>query len=129
MSSYSGTCNCGSITVTLNAAPSATLACHCSNCRRSGGPFSINYFLEEKDFTVSDPKSSAKQYLDYNTASKASVTRTFCQTCGSPLFSQPEKLPGKYFVKASLFDEIPSARSDIFLERKIHWEGDVEVSA
>ncbi|KAF3066910.1 hypothetical protein CFAM422_008766 [Trichoderma lentiforme] len=71
MSSYSGTCNCGSITITLNAAPSATLACHC----------------------------------------------------------QPEGMPGKYFVKASLFDDIPSARTDIFLERKIHWEGDVEVSA
>ncbi|KAL6693910.1 Mss4-like protein [Trichoderma pleuroticola] len=117
MSSNSGTCNCGSITVTLNAAPSVTLA-----------SFSMNYLVEEKEFTVSDPKSSAKQYLDSNTASKALVTRTFCQTCGSPLFSQPSKLPGKYFVKASLFDEIPSSRTDIFLEKKIHWEGDVDVS-
>lgn len=62
----------------------------------------------------------------HGTVNKAKLTIILFD---SPLFSQPEGLPGKYFVKASLFDDIPSARTDIFLERKIHWEGDVEVSA
>ncbi|UKZ69634.1 uncharacterized protein TrAtP1_010640 [Trichoderma atroviride] len=121
MASYTGTCNCGSVTVTLATAPSMIYACHCLNCRRAGGPFSMNYILGEDEVTVHDSKNSRKQYVDTNTTSKATVKRTFCQNCGSPLYSQAEKLAGKYFVKASLFDEITMTKTDIFQDRQIHW--------
>ncbi|EHK49420.1 hypothetical protein TRIATDRAFT_314988, partial [Trichoderma atroviride IMI 206040] len=104
MASYTGTCNCGSVTVTLATAPSMIYACHCLNCRRAGGrmgnfdftvsystdneiAFSMNYILGEDEVTVHDSKNSRKQYVDTNTTSKATVKRTFCQNCGSPLYS------------------------------------------
>ncbi|PON24981.1 hypothetical protein TGAM01_v206062 [Trichoderma gamsii] len=73
MASYTGSCNCGSVTVTLATAPSMTYACHCLNCRRAGGPFSMNYILGEDEVTVHDSKNSRKQYIDTNTISKATV--------------------------------------------------------
>ncbi|KAL7917596.1 Mss4-like protein [Trichoderma austrokoningii] len=121
MATYTGTCNCGSVTVTLATTPSITYACHCLNCRRAGGPFSINYILGEDEVTIYDWKESRKQYIDVNTKSKATVKRTFCQTCGSPLYSQLESMTGKYLVKASLFDDITSTKTDVFEERQIHW--------
>ncbi|KAL6900589.1 Mss4-like protein [Trichoderma evansii] len=121
MASYSGTCNCGSVTVTLATAPSMTYACHCLNCRRAGGPFSINYILGEDEVTVHDSNDSRKQYIDINTISKATVKRTFCQTCGSPIYSQLESMAGKYFIKASLFDEIIPTKTDVYQDRQIHW--------
>ncbi|KAL7893528.1 Mss4-like protein [Trichoderma sp. SZMC 28014] len=121
MDSYTGTCNCGSVTVTLATAPSMTYACHCLNCRRAGGPFSINYILDEDEVTVNDSNNSRKQYIDSNTKSKRTVKRTFCQICGSPLYSQLESMVGKYFVKASLFDEVTSTKTDVFEDRQIQW--------
>ncbi|PTB35536.1 hypothetical protein M441DRAFT_152746 [Trichoderma asperellum CBS 433.97] len=121
MASYSGTCNCGSVTVTLAVTPSMTYACHCLNCRRAGGPFSINYILSEDEVTVQDSHDSREQYIDVNTISKATVRRTFCQMCGSPLYSQLESMAGTFFIKASLFDEITPTKTDVFQDRQIHW--------
>lgn len=64
-------------------------------------------------------------FRSYGNANKTKLTRMLFD---SPLFSQAERVPGKYFVKASLFDKITSARTDIFLESQIHWEGDVGAS-
>ncbi|KAL9471963.1 hypothetical protein ACSS6W_009904 [Trichoderma asperelloides] len=121
MASYSGTCNCGSVTVTLAVIPSMTYACHCLNCRRAGGPFSINYVLSEDEVTVQDSHDSRKQYIDVNTTSKAIVRVRLLILISDPLYSQLESMAGKYFIKASLFDKITPTKTDVFQDRQIHW--------
>ncbi|EXV06539.1 glutathione-dependent formaldehyde-activating enzyme [Metarhizium robertsii] len=121
MASRSGQCNCGSVAISLKANPSETVVCHCLNCRRAGGPYSINYVLDDSEVIIDDLKHSLKEYEDLNTKSGNLVRRNFCQACGSPVYTKSITMPGKLLVKASLFDEVVVARADVFTERKIHW--------
>ncbi|KAL6835786.1 Mss4-like protein [Trichoderma sp. SZMC 28015] len=121
MASVSGSCNCGSVTVSLTAPPSKTVACHCLNCRRAGGPYSINYVVDESEVKVDDARSTLNEYEDYKTASGNLGRRNFCKACGSPIYTIDITMPGKLLIKASLFDDIVEDRMDVFLDRKIQW--------
>ncbi|OPB38917.1 hypothetical protein A0O28_0020230 [Trichoderma guizhouense] len=128
MASLTGSCNCGSITVSLTAPPSKTVACHCLNCRRAGGPYSINYVVDESEVKIDDARGTLNEYEDYKTASgnlgrKAFIQRNFCKACGSPIYTIDITMPGKLLIKASLFDDIVEDRLDVFLDRKIQWSG------
>ncbi|KAJ4865478.1 glutathione-dependent formaldehyde-activating enzyme domain-containing protein [Trichoderma breve] len=127
MASTTGSCNCGSITVSLSAPPSKTVACHCLNCRRAGGPYSINYVMDESEVKVDDVRDTLNEYEDYKTASgnlgRAFIQRNFCKACGSPIYTIDITMPGKLLIKASLFDDIVEDRMDVFLDRKIQWSG------
>ncbi|KAL7948156.1 Mss4-like protein [Trichoderma barbatum] len=121
MASVKGSCNCGSITVSLTTPPSKTVACHCLNCRRAGGPYSINYVVDEVEAKVDDAQHTLHEYEDYNTASGNLARRNFCKACGSPVYTIDLTMPGKLLIKASLFDDIIAERIDVFLDRKIQW--------
>ncbi|CAG9984521.1 unnamed protein product [Clonostachys byssicola] len=129
-----GHCNCGSIEVKLSEAPQSVVACHCYNCRRAGGPYSINFILEEDKELVKDPESKLTIYYDKNTASGNTIMRFFCSSCGrrdpyklthsipaSPVATQSPMFPGKIIIKASLFTNIVAHRDDVCGETKIKW--------
>ncbi|KAK1762333.1 glutathione-dependent formaldehyde-activating enzyme [Phialemonium atrogriseum] len=121
MASRTGHCNCGKIVVSLNASPSEVMVCHCLNCRRAGGPCSINYICDEKGVSIQDANGCLKDFKDHDTQSGNVITRSFCQGCGSPVCTCSPALPGKLVVKASLFTDIATAREEVFEERKISW--------
>ncbi|CAI4213909.1 unnamed protein product [Parascedosporium putredinis] len=122
MTSYDGHCNCGGIEVSLPQAPSTVIACHCLNCRRTGGPYSINYIVEESDASIKEITSVLTLYSDKNTFSGNEIVRQFCNNCGSSVLTRSPAFPGKLIVKASLFDHIPSEKKELFAEeRAIHW--------
>ncbi|UNI19628.1 hypothetical protein JDV02_005806 [Purpureocillium takamizusanense] len=116
-----GRCNCRSITVTLSRAPTQTVMCHCLNCRRAGGPASINYVLADEDITVNDSQGSLKTYADHDTASGSVCKRSFCGNCGSPIYSVAVSAVGKKFLKASLFENVSTNKFDFFTQRQIEW--------
>ncbi|KAJ4158091.1 uncharacterized protein LMH87_008635 [Akanthomyces muscarius] len=123
MTFQSGRCNCGSITVQLHRNVVTTIACHCLNCRRAGGAFSINYVVEDDNVAVNDPQSTISLYRDDDTESGNSVQRAFCQNCGCPIFTKTPALEGRTILKASLFADVVAQRgSDLFSNRKIIWE-------
>ncbi|KAB5580930.1 Mss4-like protein [Coniochaeta sp. 2T2.1] len=117
-----GRCNCVSITVSLAVTPTQVVRCHCFNCRRAGGPYSINYTVDEKDVTVKDTQGSLKVYHDSDTRSGSTVKRHFCSNCGSPVYSLDVHVPGKLFLKASLFEQVATGTKDVFSDRTIQWE-------
>ncbi|KAJ5547301.1 hypothetical protein N7494_004886 [Penicillium frequentans] len=117
--SYTGHCNCESIHVTLPEQPPKTGVCHCSNCKRVGGAFSVNYFVPEDDLTIDDPNKTLKIFVDSKTASGHVIQRNFCSNCGSAIFTKSPKAPGKVFLKATLFDTVSPKGGEVFGEQRL----------
>ncbi|KAL3959154.1 hypothetical protein ACCO45_007316 [Purpureocillium lilacinum] len=122
----SGRCNCGSITVTLAKEPTQTVMCHCFNCRRAGGPASINYVLADEEITVNDAQGTLKTYADHDTASgnvcMVSIPiEAFVVTAEARFTPVAVGAPGKKFLKTSLFENVSTNKFDFFAQRLITW--------
>ncbi|KDN61992.1 putative conserved hypothetical protein [Colletotrichum sublineola] len=128
--------------VTLSKKPDNVVVCHwyelfrnnsrvslscppiSTNCKRAGGgPYSMNFFVDDGQWEIEDSQKTLTEYLDLNTDSGNTLKRFFCRMCGSdsPVKSVAKTLPGKALIKASLFDEIPTKRSDYYEHKAIKW--------
>ncbi|WVW81176.1 hypothetical protein I302_103167 [Kwoniella bestiolae CBS 10118] len=117
--SITGSCNCGSISITIPK-PNSMVLCHCTSCRKSGGSVaSSNFPLATKDLSV---QGSPKQYKSKG-SSGGEVTRNFCGDCGCPLWTAVAD-PSKVFVKGGLFDPhtIPEPSAHLFAKNMEDWE-------
>ncbi|KGO66535.1 Glutathione-dependent formaldehyde-activating enzyme/centromere protein V [Penicillium italicum] len=120
--SYQGHCNCESICITLPQQPPSSAVCHCDCCKRAGGgPFSVNYFVNEDELTVDDPNATLRIYEDKNSVSGNVVKRHFCSSCGSPVYTKTPMAPGLVFLKASLFDSASPPAAEVFTEKQYQW--------
>lgn len=85
--SISGSCLCGSITVTLNEQglfdkPRGHL-CHCANCRKVAGSYvASNLLMDETSVHIADRDGTLNVYDDYATLSGNKVERYFCSKDG-----------------------------------------------
>lgn len=76
--SYSGTCFCGAVEVTVTGAPAGMGYCHCSSCRSwSAGP--VNAFTLWKPEDVKITKGA--EHLATYTKNPSS-DRKYCSVCG-----------------------------------------------
>jgi len=100
----SGHCLCGNISLTLTAAPTAQLVCHCKNCQRqSGSAFSTLAVVKRQQMQLSG--GTVALYEDSDTDSGNMVHRYFCDRCGSPIYSA---IPGDdefVFLKTGILDD------------------------
>ncbi|WRT63119.1 uncharacterized protein IL334_000022 [Kwoniella shivajii] len=116
----SGSCNCGSIKVTIPK-PDGTVLCHCTSCRKSGGSLaSANFALKRTDMEVT---GNGKKEFTQKGSSGNDVTRHFCGLCGTPLWTSVAD-PNAVFVKGGLFEthSIPSPVSHLFAKNMEDWE-------
>ena len=97
-----GGCMCGQIRYDSSFEPSMTAVCHCPDCQKqTGTSFSIvvamplNELALEGDLTIFSTTGE----------SGAKVHRHFCGKCGSPIYSQPDAMPGAIFLKAGTLDD------------------------
>ncbi|KAG6849759.1 hypothetical protein H0H93_005441 [Arthromyces matolae] len=82
-----GSCLCRSVQFTATGEPSVFEVCYCSNCRKaSGSAFMALAFLEEKQLKITQGREHVKVYRDTDTKSGNALLRSFCPTCGAPLF-------------------------------------------
>ncbi|CAH0991962.1 hypothetical protein SIN8267_02077 [Sinobacterium norvegicum] len=99
-----GRCLCGQVHYQIN--PAAVLSvhhCHCRDCQRaSGSGFATIALLTSHDFILTG--GTPKQYQSPGT-SGATITRSFCGDCGSPLYSQSSLLDGLVLIKAGSLDD------------------------
>ncbi|GJD04377.1 glutathione-dependent formaldehyde-gfa [Colletotrichum higginsianum] len=117
MAPYQGHCNCGSVKVTLSNKPESIIVCHCANCKRAGGlsfahigiAFSMNFLVDDGQWEVEDSQNTLTEYLDNNTDS------------GNPVHTTAKPFPGQALVKASLFDDIPTKRNEVFGQKALSW--------
>ncbi|BEV00268.1 GFA family protein [Novosphingobium olei] len=102
MGEHTGGCLCGAIRYTIAIDPPIQAVCHCKNCQKqAGSAYSMLVGVPQSAIAIT---GEPKVYMDKGD-SGASVTRQFCGTCGSPLFSLVESAPGLVFVKAGTLDD------------------------
>lgn len=94
-----GRCYCGAVTIETIQAPQTVTYCHCNDCRRvTGSPVSAFAAFDESAVTF-EPNEGRSVTVS------PGVTRSFCETCGSPLAGRYEYLPGQVYVGVGLFDQ------------------------
>ena len=100
----SGGCLCGAVRYQIDAPVTTLRACHCLNCQKhTGGAGSVNAVVPADQFKLT--KGEPKQYDDANTRSGRTLSRFFCGTCGSPLFSKRNPDIGVRIVRAGTLDD------------------------
>lgn len=86
-----GRCHCGAIAYEAEIDPDHVVLCHCIDCQTmSGGPCRVNVPTRTETLQLyGHPKHYTKI-----AASGAEVVTTFCDTCGTPIYSHSARKPG-----------------------------------
>ena len=99
-----GRCLCGAVSYSVDAEPVVQAACHCTDCQRqTGNPFSAIVGVPRDAFEVEG--DSIATYTTTGDDHGGDTDRSFCSTCGSPVFSNAAVMPEVTFVKAGSLDD------------------------
>ena len=102
MDSFSAGCACGQVKITVSAEPSMVANCHCRDCQHaSGGAYSTIVMLPRDAVAI---VGGVTQYT-VTAESGNEVTRSFCPTCGSPLYSELSAMESLIVLKAASLDD------------------------
>jgi hypothetical protein len=114
-----GHCLCGGIRYEYDGEITELAICHCNQCKRAQGtPFVTNAPISFARFSVTSGSELIKEF-------KASENkrRTFCATCGSPLYSQRLDTPETIRLRVGTISEgaIPKPDYHIHYASKSEW--------
>lgn len=102
MTKITGGCLCGAVRYESSGAQAMAGICQCVDCRKSSGAGHCAHMgVPEPGVSVSGPATAYARAAD----SGHIVTRHFCATCGSALFSSNDAMPGMIFLRASSLDD------------------------
>lgn len=103
MRKITGKCLCGSVRYTAEAEPAMTVVCHCPDCQQqSGSAFSVNVLVPNAE--VKFVGDTLTQYV-VNGDSGETVTRNFCNKCGSPLSTHLPAFDNLAAIKVGTMDD------------------------
>ena len=109
MAEFTGGCLCGAIRYKIDAPIAGLRACHCVNCQKSSGASGIvNAVVPSASFRLT--KGETKKYDDSATRSGRTLSRHFCASCGSPIYSHRNPDPGFLVVRAGTLDDSSALR-------------------
>jgi len=99
---FTGGCNCGAVRYASAAEPLMTGHCQCRDCQYESGTGHASQ--------IAFPKAAVKlegqaTHWDKRADSGNVVTRAFCPTCGSPVYSLNSAMPDFFFVRAAGLDD------------------------
>ncbi len=102
MTKLTGKCLCGEISFAADGDVPVMANCHCTDCRQStGSAFAALMFMKESDVTVTGTPKTFQHASDAGTT----MTKHFCGTCGTPLFTQNSARAGMLGLRAGLINE------------------------
>ncbi|UAB76796.1 GFA family protein [Erythrobacter sp. SCSIO 43205] len=109
-----GSCLCGSVSITIDNAHREVDVCHCTMCQTWGG--SMYAGIEAGQFTITG-QEHITAYPSSNWAERA-----FCSKCGSHLWYKFTPTGNRTFL-AGLFDlpDEMAIKQQIFIDEKPHW--------
>jgi hypothetical protein len=119
MKVFTGGCLCGAIRYEFSGEILRTLNCHCDDCRRAtGSSFGTFVFVNESDLTVL--RGTPKSFEHPNDAG-ATMTKQFCENCGTHLFGKGSRAGGMIHVKVGTIDDAGFVRPemDLFVSKKL----------
>ena len=118
---FAGGCLCGAVRYESTMEPVAGGHCHCLDCRKSSGTGHCSHVVLPKPaLTV----SGATTGFDKETDSGNTVTRHFCPTCGSPVYSVNSGFPDLIFPRASSLDDptVFQPQMRVYTKRQPAWD-------
>ena len=116
-----GGCLCGAVRYSAEGEPVAVALCHCNDCQRqSGAPFSLNLVVVAETLNV---EGDLKVFETVGTETGKPRERKFCGTCGSPVITLIEEMPGMAIIKAGTLDDRSWLQPgmDLWTDRKQDW--------
>ncbi|KAJ5892740.1 Glutathione-dependent formaldehyde-activating enzyme/centromere protein V [Penicillium tannophilum] len=119
-----GSCLCGNVQYVLRGDPINTAMCFCNNCRKSTGSIGMANSWYNKEASA----ETLRTYEDHATDSGATVERSFCPGCGSPVIAENKiKFPGAVIVTYGTM-ELEMGQKwkpglEYFCKRKAEWLG------
>lgn len=120
-----GQCHCGRITYEAHVDPEKCAICNCNDCQTlSGSPWRASVPTLAKDFRLKsgDPKRYAK-----TAQSGTKRVQTFCDNCGSPIYSTTFENPTIYNLRLGALKEravLPPKRQ-IWCDSALPWARDI----
>jgi len=119
MVQFSGGCLCGAIRYEVDAATKRIANCHCDDCRKAtGSAFATNIFVDEDGVVVTQGKPKS---FNHTANSGNTMTKQFCDNCGSQLFGFSSGGSGLKSVKVGSIDDAGFVRPglNLFLKRAV----------
>jgi hypothetical protein len=99
----SGACLCGAVRFEVEPPSRSVCHCHCNNCRRAHGAGVVTWAVfPERALRLTRGEQTLRRYL-----TETGATRSFCGTCGSPLFYASPRWPGEVDVAVACLDGPP----------------------
>ena len=97
--SQTGSCLCQAVTYRFQTAPIACVHCDCVDCQKvTGSGFATVFGLATQDLHIDGQAHLASFTIKAD--SGQTVTRQFCDTCGSQLFTLAQNNPDLIWIKA-----------------------------
>lgn len=98
-----GGCLCGGVRFTYDGGIGPAGYCHCADCRRcTGGAYTLSVRLLTSGFEVHCGNLGS---FTKTGESGMPLTRHFCSSCGSPIYTSSEHRPEFIHVKAGVLDD------------------------
>jgi hypothetical protein len=120
MQERTAACVCGALTLTTSAEPTSVSICHCNACKaRTGSAFSVNARFLRDECKVSGPVTHFTRSGD----SGGHARFSFCPTCGTSLFWEPDGMPDNVVVAVGAFREqpLPAPWRMVYGDQKLPW--------
>ena len=119
MAQFTGGCLCGAVRYEINGNPVRVAHCHCDDCRKAtGSAFATNIFVDEDGVVVTQGKPKS---FNHTANSGNTMTKQFCDNCGSQLFGFSSGGSGLKSVKVGSIDDAGFVRPglNLFLKRAV----------
>lgn len=112
MASVTGKCLCGAVRFSFPEEPIVRRACWCRDCQYlAAGNASVNVIFRKAGFACTGEVRAYESLADSGT----SMRRSFCPTCGTPLFSEAATRPDVMVVRAGTLDDPELGRPEGFI--------------
>jgi len=117
---FSGGCLCGAVRYRSAMTPQLVGNCYCADCRKSSGTSHCTHAVIGADaFSI----SGEVRFYDRPADSGNMVSRGFCPSCGSAVYSKNSSMPGMAFVRVSSMDDpdIAAPQITVYASRAPGW--------
>jgi len=120
MGKRQASCCCGKLRLSVTGEPIRISMCHCLDCqRRTGSVFGVQARFPRDAVTVNGESARYRRVAD----SGNGITFSFCPSCGSTVYYEPEAEPDTVAVPVGAFADptFPPPKVSVYDSRRHRW--------
>jgi hypothetical protein len=120
-SGFKGGCLCGAVRYESKTEPVMAGHCQCQDCRKSSGTGHCSHLAVPRDAAS---VTGVVTVYDRPADSGNLVSRAFCPTCGSAVYSLNSAMPQLMFIRASSLDDLEVFKPQVvvYASRAASWD-------